>query len=182
MGKILRRILSVLMASLLVAVIFSGCLGGENIITAPAGELIVDEDDFDNNWTSWWVILPVESNPFTGGDSACTWVKHYTEYPIREDSLDLVVFIDLWIYDTVENATLWFESQINQTSSANWTEYDIGDQGFYLRGTAEDRVLFNFRVSNACIFMQFWIPGMEELDPFDQRIVNLLALQGSKLT
>lgn len=174
----MRRVILFFIIFILVAISISGCLGEETIITTPAIEMILHEDDFDNNLTSWWVI-EIENASIPPLDAAYAGLTHYSHYPIDEEYRDLECGIMLFVYGSIENATEIFHEVAN---SPNSTSCSIGEEGLYIiPGPEEDVVLYVFRISNVIVWMNLQLIG-EDTDPMDERILGLVELQESKIT
>ncbi len=178
----MRRISVGLLISFLVVASLAGCLG-QQVIDEPADQLIPTEDDFENNWTSWWTVesMPIENISWIK-DRAGVNLTHYPGYPIEQYERDLRAQIVLSVFNSTENATEGFDSAREAHSNYGETiECEIGDEGFYyITGDHNDSGIVGFRENNVIVALVFFGDG-DSFDISDPLVSQLLELQESKL-
>jgi hypothetical protein len=182
MGKSMKgRVLTFIVVLIFTSILICGCLSdGEKVITTPANEMILTEADFDNNWTSWWTSMELETQyepPII--DHSFVELRHYTSYPIDERDQDLKV----WVIISVFNSTADADEVMNNRSEFfaqgyDLIDIDIGDEGFQYQHN--DVTYSFFRVKNVLVTICFF-PGFDGEKPDESRIVGLLELQESKI-
>lgn len=175
MGKAFAIIFVILLAVMSLAVLVI-----EEPIETPANEIILSESDFENNWTSWWIVRVLEGpSDAEPSNYSQVMVEHYNNYPIRpQDHWDLQAIISVGVNSSISDAINHFDlTEEFLATYVNVTSYEVGDEGLFFE--IDHQFSFVFRVRNVIISIIFMGPA--DLDPSSMMVQELVELQESKI-
>lgn len=122
--KDLRRAIAVVAMVSLLATAFSGCLGGEELVTRPASELVITALEIPGNWT----LTSSNDYPTPTGNTSNGASRMYQNVFLEETRI--VIFLLAFI--SIENAKA---ALVNESSSIN---YSLQQGAKYLSPGIED--------------------------------------------
>jgi len=178
-GKDMRKVIAVVATILLFATAFSGCLGGEKLVTRQASEFILTASDILGNWT----VIASTDYPTWGDNISNGALRMYQNTFLNQTRITITVLI----FVSIESAKLALSNQSWLTTyslppGAKHSNPGIGDESqmvtMDLTGGFESKAML-FRKANVVVTGGVMYPeGTPLTDPW---FINLMKRQASKI-